>query len=158
MKKFDIGLGSITLLVEGFTVRIYKPCRISGRDDQVLFKNHTDGNEYSFYESELLAAREETNKLTVDITFNNKSYNQEYFEYISGVRTFTTENMMDGSFVVGADRIGEVINDLYNNLQLFKDGMKSVRIAVVMEKFGIDEEQYNEIEQHFTDIQGVHEE
>jgi len=36
--------------------------------------------------------------------------------------------------------------------------MKSVRIAVVMEKFGIDEEQYNEIEQHFTDIQGVHEE
>jgi len=154
---FQIGLGQLKLSIGGFDVNVYKPNKyttnVGAANDQVLFTNHRDDAQYSFWESELLSAKEDTDKYIVDISFNGKIINQEFFDYIDATNTATKTSgfdvsIIDSSLCIEQAGIMAFIGDMYALHSDFLSSIKEVQKQIIKDKIGINDEQYQEFLEH----------
>tara|TARA_R100001463_G_scaffold131449_1_gene191472 strand:- start:384 stop:869 length:486 start_codon:yes stop_codon:yes gene_type:complete len=156
ISSFNIGFGFIEIKCpNAITVKISKPDRVLNSDSQVLFSNHATDTQYSFNESLLKNVDKPSSMYIIDVTCSGVSVTNEYYEYFIGKYIHDQESMIDGSMQVRDCYVARVIDNLNQHSDEFTASIR-VRIEDAFKsKLNLDDDQYNEIKEHFEHLQSL---
>ncbi len=150
--ELNIGLGIIEITTpNGLSIRAYKPDTQATGSDSILFCNHATNAEYSFPESLLKNAEQSCSLYRVDVVGNSISYNESAIEYCadSDVNDIT---LVDGSINVPATELMLMLYIINRDDKNVIQMKHEIRRNQCKELYNLTDEQYDALEQHFTNM------
>lgn len=150
--ELNIGLGIIEITTpHGLSIRAYKPDTQATGGDSILFCNHETDAEYSFPESVLKNAEQTCFQYRVDVVKDSISYNESAIEYCanSDVNDIT---IVDGSINVPATELMLMLYIINRDDKNVIQMKREIRRNQCKELYNLTDEQYDALEQHFTNM------
>jgi len=155
MTNFNVGLGTIDIVSEGFQVTIRKrPTSDANIPSEVLFVNHSTDAQYSFEERELNMVHKQCDEYEFRISLIFEDYNYEFFHYLSSRIVFQGESLDEYNhcIILSKENMAKVINIVCNDMDEFVIHTAEKRISDIKTKMNIDDEQYTQMQAHFEAI------
>ena len=150
--ELNIGLGIIEITTpNGLSIRAYKPDTQATGSDAILFCNHATHSQYSFPESVLRNAEQSCSLYRVDVVKNSISYNESAIEYCtdSDVNDII---LVDGSINVPATELMLMLYIINRDDRNVIQMKHEIRRNQCKELYNLTDEQYDALEQHFTNM------
>jgi hypothetical protein len=152
--ELNIGLGIIEITTpNGLSIRAYKPDTQATGSDAILFCNHATNAEYSFPESVLKNAEQSCSLYRVDVVKDSISYNESAIEYCYDANSDVVDiTLFDGSIHVPATELMLMLYIINRDDKNVIQMKHEIRRNQCKELYNLTDEQYDALEQHFTNM------